>query len=198
MDLQSKKKFKSDIEPHDHSFEAVVSFKEYYDRHDQFFTYKINDRRGNLLNECLRKVSCDGNYKFNPVGWCADMAGANLVGFTEVFGETVHVRIKACEFPFKDHRNKNARKLDADVAAEFMTLCDNLLLSATEAAYYESSKAEIEEFYCNKGRAVDFVILGLVVARKTGFHFLRICTSRRAENESSRGHSHWVGVQGPP
>ncbi|RMX45686.1 hypothetical protein pdam_00019976 [Pocillopora damicornis] len=37
----------SDIEPHGHSFEAVVSFKEYYDRHDQFFTYKINDRRGN-------------------------------------------------------------------------------------------------------------------------------------------------------
>ena len=152
----------------------------------------------NLLNECLRKVPCDSNYKLNPVGWCADMAGANLAGFTEVFGETVNVRIKACEFPFKDHRNKNARKLDADIAAEFMTLCDNLLLSATEAAYYESSKAEIEEFYCNKGRAVDFVILGLVVARKTGFHFLRICTSRRAENESSRGHSHWVGVQGPP
>ncbi|CAH3114754.1 unnamed protein product, partial [Pocillopora meandrina] len=121
-------------------------------------------------------VSCDGNYTFNPVGWCADMAGANLAGFTEVFGETVNVRIKACEFPFKDHRNKNARKLDADIAAD-----------ATEAAYYESSKAEIEEFYCNKGRAVDFVILGLMVARKTGFHFLRICTSRRAENESSRG-----------
>ena len=152
----------------------------------------------NLLNECLRKVPCDGNYKFNPVGCCADMAGANLAGFTEVFGETVNVRIKACEFPFKDHRNKNARKLDADIAAEFMTLCDNLLLSATEAAYYESSKAEMEEFYCNEGRAVDFVILGLVVARKTGFHFLRICTSRRAEDESSRGHSHWVGVQGPP
>ena len=60
--------------------------------------------------------------KFNPVGWCADMAGANLARFTEVFGETVNVRIKACEFPFKDHRNKNARKLDADIAAEFMTL----------------------------------------------------------------------------
>ena len=47
MDLQRKKKFKSAIEPHGHSFEAVVSFKEYYDRHDQFFTYKINDRSGN-------------------------------------------------------------------------------------------------------------------------------------------------------
>ena len=152
----------------------------------------------NLLNECLRKVSCDGNYKFNPVGWCADMAGANLAGFTEVFAETVHVRIKACEFPFKDHRNKNARKLDTDSAAEFMTLYDNLLLSATEAAYYESSKAEIEEFYCSKGRAGVFVIPGLVVARKTRFHFLRICTTRRTENELSRGHSHWVGVQGPP
>ena len=113
-------------------------------------------------------------------------------------GRTVNVRIKACEFPFKDHQNKNARKLDTDSAAEFMTLYDNLLLSATEAAYYESSKAEIEEFYCSKGRTGVFVISGLVVARKTRFHFLRICTTRRTENELSRGHSHWVGVQGPP
>ena len=86
-------------------------------------------------------------------------------------GRTVNVRIKACEFPFKDHQNKNARKLDTDSAAEFMTLYDNLLLSATEAAYYESSKAEIEEFYCSKGRTGVFVISGLMVARKTRFSF---------------------------
>ena len=85
----------------------------------------------NLLNECLRKVSGDGNCKFNPIVWCTDMAGANLAGLTEVFGETVNDRVKTCEFHFKDHRNKNARKLDS--AAEFKTLCDNLSLSAREA-----------------------------------------------------------------
>ena len=30
--------------------------------------------------------------------------------------------LRHASFPFKDHRNKNARKLDADIAAEFMTL----------------------------------------------------------------------------
>ena len=41
-----KKMVKSHIEPHGHNFEAVVSFKEYYDKQDQFYIYKINDRRG--------------------------------------------------------------------------------------------------------------------------------------------------------
>ena len=41
-----KKKVKSHIEPHGHNFEAVVSFKEYYDKQDQLYIYKINDRRG--------------------------------------------------------------------------------------------------------------------------------------------------------
>ena len=88
-----------------------------------------------ILNECLRKVSGKTNYKFNPVGWCTDMAGANLAGLSEVFGETVTDRIKTCEFHFKDPRNKNARKLDPDSAVEFKTRCYNLLLSATEGAY---------------------------------------------------------------
>ena len=43
-----KKKVKKDIEPHSHNFEAVVSFKEYCDKKDKFYIYKINDGRGNL------------------------------------------------------------------------------------------------------------------------------------------------------
>lgn len=62
------------------------------------------------------------------------MAGANLAELTEVFGETITDQIKTCEFHFKDHHNKNARKLDSDSAAEFKSLCDSLLLSTTEAA----------------------------------------------------------------
>lgn len=68
-------------------------------------------------------------------------------------------------------RDDRARKLDTDSVAKFMTLCDNLLFSATEAAYYESTKAEINESYCSKVRVGIFVILGLVVARKTRFLF---------------------------
>ena len=55
-------------------------------------------------------------------------------------------------------RDGRARKLDTNSIAKFMTLCDNLLFSATEAAYYESTKAEINEFYCSKVRVGIFVI----------------------------------------
>ena len=104
---------------------------------------------GDILNEYLRKVSRKTNYKFNPVGWCADMAGGNLAGLSEVFGETDTDHIKTSEFHFKDHCNKNARELDPDSAVEFKTLSDNLLVSATEGAY-ERSKAEMDAFIAAK------------------------------------------------
>ena len=40
-------KVKRDIEPFGHNFEAVVSFKEYSDKRDLLYIYKVNDRRGN-------------------------------------------------------------------------------------------------------------------------------------------------------
>ena len=38
-----KEKVKKDIKPHGHNFEALVSFKEYCDKKDPFYIYKIND-----------------------------------------------------------------------------------------------------------------------------------------------------------
>ena len=42
-----KQKLKKDIEPFGHNFEAIVSFKEYADKKDPLYVYKINDKRGN-------------------------------------------------------------------------------------------------------------------------------------------------------
>ena len=39
-----------------------------------------------LLNEVFQKVSGQKDYKFNPVGWCTDMAGANFTAISKVFG----------------------------------------------------------------------------------------------------------------
>lgn len=39
-----KQKMKKDIKPVRHNFEAVVTFKEYCDKKDQYYVYKINDR----------------------------------------------------------------------------------------------------------------------------------------------------------
>ena len=150
-----------------------------------------------ILNECLRKVSGKRNYKFNPVGWCTDMAGANLAGLSEVFGETVTDRMKTCEFHFKDHGNKNARKLDPVSAVEFKTLCDNLLLSATEGAY-ERAKAEMDAFIAAKEERSFLTSWISWWHARRGFIFSCICSARRATNESSRSCSRWMGPRGPP
>ena len=42
-----KQKVKRDIEPFGHNFEALVSFKEYSDKGDLLYIYKVNDTRGN-------------------------------------------------------------------------------------------------------------------------------------------------------
>ena len=38
---------KSDFEPVGHDFEAVVTFKEYCDKKNEFYVHKVNDKRGN-------------------------------------------------------------------------------------------------------------------------------------------------------
>jgi len=42
-----KKQMMRDTEPFGHDFEAVVTFKQYCDKKDSFYIYKINDCRGN-------------------------------------------------------------------------------------------------------------------------------------------------------
>lgn len=220
------------------NFEAVVSFKECWDKRDLLYIYKVNDRRGNphkpsfvfktsstkarialcvdkdgkdflnnefcffdgkrkrcrgfitstasvyhplsrkqiplaimeteredttnfelfwkLFNEALGKVANDPLIKFNPIGWCSDMAGANLAGITRVYGNAS--LIKSCEFHFKDHRNKKAQKLDPDSAEEFKGLCNRQLHSTTVEGY-ESAKRCIYDFISGKDRTflVDWV-----------------------------------------
>lgn len=42
-----KETMKIEVQPYGHNFEAVVNFKEYCDKKDTFYIYKVNDRRGN-------------------------------------------------------------------------------------------------------------------------------------------------------
>jgi len=79
-----------------------------------------------LFNEVLQKVKRDQNFKFRPIGWCSDMAGPNMAAISAVFGKEAIQYIKTCEFHFKDHRNRKARKLDEDSSECFKSLCDDL------------------------------------------------------------------------
>ena len=58
-------------------------------------------------------------------------------------------RVKSCEFYFKDHRNKKAKKLNPESAMEFKELCDDPLKSATEE-HYELVKKRFDEFRSGK------------------------------------------------
>ena len=82
-----------------------------------------------LFTKMLKQVSGNSSVMFNPVGWCTDMAGANLRGLTDAFRAHVVERIKSCEFHLKDHRNKKAQTLDSDSADVCKEICDELLNS---------------------------------------------------------------------
>ena len=42
---------------------------------------------GSLFNEVLRKVSGNNLKEFNPIECCMDIAGANMAGIVDVFGD---------------------------------------------------------------------------------------------------------------
>ena len=104
-----------------------------------------------LFNEALRKGSGSDSATFDPLGWCSDMAGANLAGISRVFGD--NAEIKSCEFHFKDHRNKKAQKRDSKSSDKFKQLCDRLSLCTTVAGYL-AAKSDMDLFIAaDDGRA---------------------------------------------
>lgn len=191
-----KQKIKSETQPYGHNFEAVATYKEYCDKRDPYYIYKMNDKRGNpdkpsfvfkgsklgakfalnmvengdhvlsiefccfdgkvnrcqgmvtlrasvyhpvlrkqvvlasmecksestetvalfwsLFNEMLSKVTGEQDCMLNPRGWCSDMAGSNLQGIKQVFGEGALQKVKGCEFHFKECRNRHARSLRSE------------------------------------------------------------------------------------
>ena len=270
----TKKKFKKEMEPVGHDFEAVAVFKEYCDKRDKFFIYKLNDRRGNpdlpsfvfktsetkarmaihmnrggdhflseefcffdgkrkrcrgfvtltasvyhpllrkqitlaimesesentvnvtlfwtLFNEVITKVSKNQVVKFDPVGWCTDMAGANLAGIANVFGEESKNRIKSCEFHFKEHRNRMSRKLDPESSDVFRNLCNRLLQSETTDAY-DKVKSEMDSFIAEtKERAYLKSWLAWWHDRR-GFIFRAFAPSASPQmNQAEVVHAGWV------
>lgn len=73
------------------------------------------------------------------------MAGPNMAAISDVFGKEATQYIKTCEFHFKDHRNRKARKLDEDSSECFKSLCDDLLKSETVEGY-NAAKEKVDNF----------------------------------------------------
>lgn len=103
-----------------------------------------------LFNEALSQATGTKDTVFIPIGWCTDMAGANMNGLERVYGKEVLERVKSCEFHFKENRNKMAQKLkDNEEAQQFKELCD-ALLAARMVETYCSAKDSLESFIQNK------------------------------------------------
>ena len=89
----------------------------------------------------LSKVTGVQEFMFNPRGWCSDMAGSNLQGIKQVFGDDALQKVKGCEFHFKQCRNRHARTLRSEETRQkFTMLCDALLSTATPPAYYSAKE----------------------------------------------------------
>ena len=83
----------------------------------------------------LEKVSSGATTKFNPIGWCTDMAGSNLSAIRKVFGDGAVNRIKTCEFHFKESVGLRCRKLSKDKATQFKDISIKLLECETPECY---------------------------------------------------------------
>ncbi|PFX19115.1 hypothetical protein AWC38_SpisGene16499 [Stylophora pistillata] len=101
------------------------------------------------FNEGLQKVTGDNKMVFHPQGWCTDMAGANMNGLRQVFGDDAMSRIKSCEFHFKKSVNKMARRLGQEAGETFKKLCQSLLICNLKETYLEAKKS-LEEFINEK------------------------------------------------
>ena len=83
---------------------------------------------------------------FNARAWCSDMAGSNLQGIKQVFGDDALQKVKGCKFHFKQCRNRHARTLKSEETRQkFTKLCDSLLSTATPPAYH-SAKEDLTKF----------------------------------------------------
>ena len=103
-----------------------------------------------LFNEALSQATGTKDTVFIPIGWCVDMAGANMNGLERVYGKEVLERVKSCEFHFKENRNKMAQKLkDNEEVQQFKELCDALLAARMVETYF-SAKDSLESFIQNK------------------------------------------------
>jgi len=117
-----KQKMKKDIEPVGHNYEAVVTFKEHCDKRDQFYIYKINDRRGNPDKP---------SFVFKTSEQKAKMA-LNMDGDGEHFLNT--------DFCFFDGKHKRCRGFVTLTASVYNSLLRKQVTLATMEAERENTE----------------------------------------------------------
>ena len=100
----------------------------------------------NLLNECIQIESGNSTMKFDPCGFCLDMAGCNRAAGVTVFGQIFLQKIKSCEFHFKQCRNRHRQKLTSSNDRERFTKLTDALLDAHTVEAFEDAHDNLRAF----------------------------------------------------
>ena len=79
------------MEPHGHNFEAVVTFKEYCDKKDTLYVYKLNDLRGNPDSPSFVFKTSTGKMK---LAIAMDRGGDNFMSDEFCFFDGKHNRCR--------------------------------------------------------------------------------------------------------
>ena len=88
-----------------------------------------------LLNEVLQKVSGIPNYKFNPLRFYVDEAGANINAIQKVFGRRAAKKTVTCQWHFLRCASAKARSVKKRNRKTFKRLCKKLIKAATRSKY---------------------------------------------------------------
>ena len=94
-----------------------------------------------IYNEVLAEVSGIVGYKFNPIGFLVDAAGANFAGLEKVFGHEVCKKIVTCQWHYLRDVKRTLTKICADDKLHFMQLAQDLMQAATMKEYTTISEA---------------------------------------------------------
>ena len=85
-------------------------------------------------------------YIFNPLGWSTDNSEAISSGIKEVFGSDALLRVKSCEFHFKDIVIKKSNKFNSEETKEKYQTLAMASLEATTVNGYNKARENMADF----------------------------------------------------
>ena len=120
-----------------------------------------------------------------------DVAGANLAGIVNVFGDHAKRKLNLASSILKICESKKAQRLNEDSAEEFKTLC-NALFRSTMVAGFEAAKQQLDTFIAADSRRVPYY-LDFMVTWEKGVYFPCICSyNASGMNQGEVVHAGWT------
>jgi hypothetical protein len=116
------------------------------------------------------------------------MAGANLIGIKDIFGNKALGRVKTCKFHYKQIVNRRAKLLDAESAEEFKEKRNEDGYTAARKELHDFIEANPKEQEC---------LVGILVERDERKFIFNVFTSAGPRmNQAEVIHASWANRDG--